>query len=84
VSPEPDLRSVADDLVRAVRLGAPAARCGGRLRLPGLDGVVRVDLPGGLSSGMRVKLAGQGYGAARGSRGDLYLELSVEADTDEG
>jgi curved DNA-binding protein len=84
LSPEPDLRFEADDLVLAVRLGASAARSGGRLRLPGLDGVVRVDLPGGLSSGMRVKLAGQGYGAARGSRGDLYLELSVEADTDEG
>jgi molecular chaperone DnaJ len=58
----------------------PCERCGGAGRVTEMR-TWEVDIPAGIESGQRVRIAGAGHaGAAGGRQGDLYVEVRVEAD----
>lgn len=53
------------------------AALGTTVTLPVLDGTVRLKIPAGSSSGRRLRLAGRGYPADGGQRGNLYAEVQI-------
>lgn len=75
-------------------MSATCPRCGGAGRIiddpcPGCGGAglraverdIRIDIPRGIPSGVRLRLAGQGgAGAQGGPRGDLYVYIEVQPD----
>jgi len=66
-----------DDLAVEVPVQVWDAALGTRLPVPTLDGVVQMTLPGGVSSGQRMRLKGKGLPRRDGSRGDLYATLRI-------
>jgi molecular chaperone DnaJ len=83
-------RSIFGQVVRAM----PCDKCGGEGRIPetpcercGGAGRItetriwEVDIPAGIESGQRVRIAGAGHaGAAGGRQGDLYVEVRITPD----
>ena len=57
-----------------VKKACPACRGSGRIMV---ERRIEVKVPAGVESGMRLRLAGEGEGGARG-RGDLYAHLAVK------
>lgn len=54
------------------------AALGGTVRLQTLDGAVDLKVPGGSSSGRRIRLRGRGYATGeRDQRGDFYAEVRI-------
>jgi curved DNA-binding protein len=60
------------------------ASLGGSANLRTLDGVVRVKVPPGSSSGRKIRLKNKGYPAADGTRGNLYAEVRVDVPNELG
>jgi curved DNA-binding protein len=52
---------------------------GGSIEVPTIDGLVNMNLPGGVKSGQRFKLAHKGYPDTTGDRGDQLVEIQVVA-----
>jgi curved DNA-binding protein len=52
---------------------------GGSVQVPTIDGLVNMNLPGGIKSGQRFKLANKGYPDSRGDRGDQLVEIQIVA-----
>jgi len=52
---------------------------GGAVEVPTLDGRVKMNLPPGLRSGQRLRLAGKGYPDENGDRGDQLVEILIVA-----
>lgn len=60
---------------------SPCTSCKGSGIVKG-DRTIEVTIPAGVDTGMRVRIAGQGDAGKRGGQaGDLYLFVSVQADT---
>ena len=58
----------------------PCERCHGRGRI-GDQATIPVDIPGGVSDGMELRVGGAGHaGMSGGPQGDLYVSISVEDD----
>jgi molecular chaperone DnaJ len=58
----------------------PCTQCGGRGRTASLRRV-RVDVPGGIEDGQRIRLAGRGHAGEKGGpAGDLYVLVRVRPD----
>ncbi len=47
------------------------------IEVPTLDGRVKMNIPIGVRSGQRLRLAGKGYPAANGVRGDQLVEIQI-------
>lgn len=75
--PHPTFRLDRDDVRVAVKVPAPLAAVGGPVRVPTLDGDVEMTLPAGSSSGRVLRLRGQGWPKADGSRGDELAEVRL-------
>jgi len=75
--PHPTFRLDRDDVRVTVRVPAPLAAVGGPLRVPTLEGEVEMTLPAGSSSGRVLRLRGQGWPKADGSRGDELAEVRL-------
>lgn len=73
----PTFRLDRDDVRVTVRAPAPLAALGGTLRVPTLEGDVETTLPAGSSSGRVLRLRGQGWPRADGSRGDQLAEVRL-------
>jgi molecular chaperone DnaJ len=59
---------------------SPCERCHGRGRV-GVQATIPLDIPGGVSDGMELRVGGAGHaGVAGGPQGDLYLSIRVEED----
>ncbi|HEY3766841.1 MAG TPA: molecular chaperone DnaJ [Gaiellales bacterium] len=66
---------------RGARIDSPCTACRGRGRRRTSESV-EVQIPGGIMSGQRLRLAGRGHaGEAGASRGDLYLGVTVAEDS---
>ncbi|MGL5805640.1 MAG: DnaJ C-terminal domain-containing protein, partial [Xenococcaceae cyanobacterium] len=52
---------------------------GGSIEVPTIDGLVNMNLPGGVKSGQRFKLAHKGYPDTTGNRGDQLVEIQIVA-----
>ncbi len=63
---------------RGVRIDSPCHDCRGRGRLTVRRGV-EVQVPPGIASGQRLRLAGRGH-EGEGGAGDLYVQVAVAAD----
>jgi curved DNA-binding protein len=50
---------------------------GGFVEVPTLDGLVKISLPEGVVTGQKLRLAGKGFPAEDGKRGDQLLEIQV-------
>jgi len=58
----------------------PCSRCSGRGTVK-VDREIKVDLPAGIDTGQRLRVAGEGEpGEGGGPRGDLYILVEVEHD----
>ena len=65
------------NLICQVPITVPEAVLGGEIEIPTLDGLVRMNLPAGIKSGQRYRLAKKGYPNDDGDRGDQIVELQV-------
>jgi molecular chaperone DnaJ len=63
---------------RGVRIDTPCHECRGRGRLTVRRGV-EVQVPPGIASGQRLRLAGRGH-EGEGGAGDLYVQVAVASD----
>ncbi len=54
---------------------------GGAIEVPTIDGLVKMNVPAGVKSGQRLKLANKGYPNSRGQRGDQLVIIKVVIPT---
>ncbi|MEG4986670.1 J domain-containing protein [Microcoleus sp. BR0-C5] len=77
VSPHPFFRLEMSDVCCELPLTPSEAVLGGDVEVPTLDGLVRMKLPPGVTSGKRLRLANKGYPTGNGDRGDQLVEIQV-------
>jgi curved DNA-binding protein len=75
--PHPRFRLEGDDLVTQLPVSPWEAALGATIPLETVDGRAQVKVPGGSSCGRRLRLRGEGWPRAGGSRGDLYAEVRI-------
>jgi curved DNA-binding protein len=71
-----DLEDAFAGATRAITLHAPEIDGQGRVHTR--ERTLNVRIPKGIKPGQRIRLAGQGAPGARGTSGDLYLEVSIK------
>ncbi len=79
VSPHPIFRIEGRDVACQLPLTPVEAVLGGTMEIPTLDGRVKMNLPPGVRSGQRLRLAGKGYPTEAGDRGDQLVEIEIIA-----
>jgi DnaJ-class molecular chaperone len=77
VLPDPHLRRVGRDIELTLPLTVAEACLGTQVDVPTLDGSVRLTIPGGTSSGAKLRLRGKGVKRQDGSRGDQFCRIEV-------
>ena len=55
---------------------------GGAIEVPTIDGLVKMNVPAGVKSGQRLKLANKGYPNIRGERGDQLVIVQIVIPTE--
>jgi DnaJ-class molecular chaperone len=76
LSPDERYRVEGKDLLSKVEVSAWDAALGAEVTVPTLGGPVRVKVPAGASSGLRLRLAGRGLGKGD-KKGDQIVEVAV-------
>ena len=51
---------------------------GATVEVPTLDGMSRIKVPPGSSTGRKLRLRGEGFPGPRGGRGDFYAVIKIE------
>jgi curved DNA-binding protein len=77
VTPHPRYRLDGRDLYVGLRLAPWEAALGTSVAVDTPGGEVKVKVPGGTSSGRRIRLAGRGLPNPKGKPGDLYAEARI-------
>lgn len=77
VRPHPHFRRVGHDLHVDLPVSLSEALLGGKVKVPTIDGAVRVSIAPGANSGHTLRLRGKGVPHADGSRGDQLVRLVV-------
>jgi curved DNA-binding protein len=77
IAPHPRYRLDGRDLYAELRLAPWEAALGTSVALDTPGGEVKVKVPGGTSSGRRIRLAGRGLPNPKGKAGDLYAEARI-------
>ena len=77
IAPHPRYRLDGRDLYVELRLAPWEAALGTSVALDTPGGEVKVKIPGGTSSGRRIRLAGRGLPNPKGKAGDLYAEARI-------
>jgi curved DNA-binding protein len=77
VSPHPFFRLEMSEIWCELPLTPSEAVLGGDIEVPTLDGLVKMKLPPGVTSGKRLRLANKGYPTGNGDRGDQLVEIQV-------
>ena len=65
------------DIYCQVPITPVEAVLGGAVEVPTIDGLVKMNLPPGVRSGQRLRLANKGYIGKTGDRGDQLVEIQV-------
>jgi curved DNA-binding protein len=74
----PQVRREGKDLYLDLPVTVPEAVLGGEVQLPTFEGPVRLRVPAGAQSGVRLRLRGKGMPDLKGgARGDLYAVVKV-------
>src|SRR2546421_13082713 len=68
----PDFSVQGSDLIHEVKIEAWQAVLGTELKVPTLEGDVRLKIPPGTRGGQRLRLRERGLPSSAGARGDLY------------
>lgn len=66
-----------DDIYCQVPITPSEAVIGGAIEVPTIDGPVKMNVPPGVHSGQRLRLANKGYPDAQGNRGDQLVEIKI-------
>jgi curved DNA-binding protein len=74
----PDFTVEANNLIHEVKLAPWQAVLGMELKVPTLEGSVKMKIPPGTQSGQRFRLRERGLPSASGRRGDLFVEVLVQ------
>ena len=77
IAPHPRYRLDGRDLSVELRLSPWEAALGTSVAVQTPGGEVKVKVPGGTSSGRRIRLAGRGLPHPKGKPGDLYAEAKI-------
>lgn len=75
--PHAVFRPDGHDLYFDLALAPWEAALGGEVEVPTLDGPVLLTVPGGTSSGRKLRMRGRGLATGRGGRGDLYAVAQI-------
>jgi curved DNA-binding protein len=70
------------DISCEIPLTPSEAIIGGAIEVPTIDGLVQMNVPPGVKSGQRLKLANKGYPNIRGERGDQLVIIQIAFPTD--
>jgi|SRR5579864_610461 len=74
----PDFTVEGSDLIHEVKIAPWQAAIGTELKLPTLEGSVRLKVPAGTQGGQRFRLRERGLPSAAGNRGDLYVVAQIQ------
>jgi curved DNA-binding protein len=69
------------DICCEIPITPSEAIVGGAIEVPTIDGLVKMNVPPGIKSGQRLKLANKGYPNIRGERGDQLVIIQVVIPT---
>lgn len=81
VAPHAFFQLEGSDVFCQLPITPSEAVLGGPIEVPTLDGRVKMNVPSGVRSGQRLRLAGKGYPTATGTRGDQLVEIQVMVPT---
>ncbi len=76
VAPHPFFKLNGPDIQCQVPVTPSEAVLGGAIEVPTLDGLVKMQVPAGVRSGQKLRLAGKGY-PINGERGDQIVSLQI-------
>jgi curved DNA-binding protein len=65
------------DIYCPIPITPSEAILGGAIEIPTIDGLVKMNLPSGVKSGQRLRLANKGYPDGNGKRGDQLVEIQI-------
>ncbi|BAQ64947.1 DnaJ C-terminal domain-containing protein [Geminocystis sp. NIES-3709] len=82
ISPHPIFQLQGSDISCEIPLTPAEAIVGGSIEVPTIDGLVKMNVPEGVKSGQRLKLANKGYPNIRGERGDQLIIIQVVAPSE--
>jgi len=74
----PDFTVEGSDLIHEVKIAPWQAAIGTDLKVPTLEGTVRLKVPAGTQGGQRFRLRERGLPSAAGNRGDLYVVTQIQ------
>lgn len=77
VAPHSFFKLEGSDISCQLPVTPSEAVLGGAVEVPTLDGRVKMNVPSGVRSGQRLRLAGKGYPATNGVRGDQLVEIQI-------
>lgn len=78
----PDFRVENNQLIHEIQLAPWEAVLGAQIRVPTLESPVNIKVPPGTQNRQRLRVRGHGLPQAGGSRGDLFVLLSIEVPKD--
>lgn len=82
VSPHPELKREGSDIYITREISFPEAALGATLKVPTVEGEIKVKIPAGLQSGTAVRLRGKGVPRLRSrGKGDQYVLIRVKTPT---
>lgn len=74
----PDFSVEGSDLIHEVKIAPWQAVLGSELKVPTLEGDVRLKIPAGTRGGQRLRLRERGLPSSAGKRGDLYVDVQID------
>src|ERR1700704_6414913 len=74
----PDFTVEGSDLVHEVKIAPWQAVLGAEIKVPTLEGTVKMKIPPGTQGGQRFRLRGRGLPSSTGTRGDLYVVTQIQ------
>ncbi|URD51673.1 DnaJ C-terminal domain-containing protein [Chroococcidiopsis sp. CCNUC1] len=77
VPPHPYFKLEGNDIAIQLPITPVEAILGGAVEVPTLDGLVQMNLPPGVRTGQRLRLAKKGYPDPDGERGDQIVEIQI-------
>jgi curved DNA-binding protein len=77
VSPHPFFKLEGTDVYCQLPITPSEAVLASPVEVPTLDGLVKINVPPGVKSGQRLRLANKGYPADKGKRGDQLVEIQI-------
>jgi curved DNA-binding protein len=82
IKSDPFFQLEGSDISCEIPLTPSEAIVGGAIEVPTIDGLVKMNVPAGVKSGQRLKLANKGYPNIRGERGDQLVIVQIVIPTE--